>query len=73
MFLSVLSKLLYKHEIFFEYIFVLSTQFLDYMFKKSINWHVVVASSTFNWKFWGKKTVTISYHLYCLCVQYTVE
>jgi hypothetical protein len=33
---------------------VLSTQFLDYMFKLSINWPVAVVLSTFNWKS-GKK------------------
>jgi hypothetical protein len=40
---------------------VLSTQFVDYTFKLSINWPVAAVLSTFNWKS-GKKMI-FSYNI----------
>ena len=41
---------LLKSEIFLHHMFVLPSKFLDYMSKISINWPVVVAVTTVNWK-----------------------
>jgi hypothetical protein len=56
--------------LFVELTSVLSTHFLNYMFKLSINWLVVVILRTFNWNSRKQNdfSVIISYLLYCLHV-----
>jgi hypothetical protein len=56
---------------FFEYTFVLPSQFLDYTLKLGINWQSAVVLSTFNWKSGTKMICRYNFYLIIRFVQWT--